>query len=103
MTEEPDEDDERSIWLPPEELKRLQRERNREMRAMLRSVEQDGFAVWNGDGRPVSPETVVQVRYSDGITETNKAGTWLYSWSAEARKQQVGIVAYRVCVPTVIR
>jgi hypothetical protein len=35
MVEEPGEDDERSIWLPPEELERVQRERNREMRAML--------------------------------------------------------------------
>jgi len=35
MAEEPDEDDDHSIWLPPEELTRLQRERNREMRTML--------------------------------------------------------------------
>ena len=51
MAEEPGENDEGSIWLPPEELTRLQLEKNREMRAMLDKLA-DPLSKERRDARP---------------------------------------------------
>ena len=49
---------------------------------------------WSGKTRPVDADTIVQVRFRGGDTDTGEAGTWSLCWVAGDDADD--IVAYRV-------
>lgn len=49
---------------------------------------------WSGKTRPVDADTVVQVRFRGGDTDTGEAGTWTLCWVTGDDADD--IVAYRV-------
>lgn len=56
----------------------------------------DKWVDWDGNGTPASPETMVIVRFRDGVEETEDDPSRVDYWNWEHFDTGLDIVAYRV-------